>query len=89
MTRLQKLQLRQSSVRVDLGKLLDTPEAERTDTYGDDLGKLTREVRSLETDVGAAIAAGEDKVEEVATKDTAEGQRVPADVGQGQHGKHI
>ena len=74
MTRLQKLQLRQSEVRVDLGKLLDTPEAERTDTYGDDLGKLTREVRSLETDVGAAIAAGEDKVEEVATKDTAEGR---------------
>ena len=74
MTRLQKLQLRQSEVRVDLGKLLDTPEAERTDTYGDDLGKLTREVRSLETDVGAALAAGEDKVEEVATKDTAEGR---------------
>ena len=74
MNRLQKLQLRQSEVRVSLGKLLDTPEAERTDTYTDDLGKLTKEVRSLETDVGAAIAAGEDKVEEVATKDTAEGR---------------
>ena len=47
MNRLQKLQLRQSEVRVDLGKLLDTPEAERTDTYADDLGKLTKEVRSL------------------------------------------
>ena len=66
MTRLQKLQLRQSEVRVDLGKLLDTPEAERTDTYADDVGKLTKEVRSLETDVGAAIAAGEDKVVEKA-----------------------
>ena len=74
MNRLQKLQLRQSEVRVDLGKLLDTPEAERTDTYTDDLSKLTREVRSLETDVGAAIAAGEDVVEEVATKDTPEGK---------------
>ena len=74
MNRLQKLQLRQSEVRVSLGKLLDTPEAERTDTYTDDLGKLTKEVRSLETDVGAAIAAGEDVVEEVATKDTAEGK---------------
>ena len=74
MTRLQKLQLRQSTVRVDLGKLLDTPEAERTDTYGDDLGKLTKEVRSLETDVGAAIAAGETPTEEVATKDTPEGR---------------
>ena len=74
MNRLQKLQLRQSEVRVDLGKLLDTPEAERTDTYADDLGKLTKEVRSLETDVGAAIAAGDDKVNEVATKDTPEGK---------------
>ena len=74
MTRLQKLQLRQSEVRVSLGKLLDTPEAERTDTYADDLGKLTKEVRSLETDVGAALAVGEDKVEEVATKDTPEGK---------------
>ena len=74
MNRLQKLQLRQSEVRVDLGKLLDTPEAERTDAYADDLGKLTKEVRSLETDVGAAIAAGDDKVEEIATKDTPEGK---------------
>ena len=48
MNRLQKLQLRQSEVRVSLGKLLDTPEAERTDTYSDDLGKLTKEIRSLE-----------------------------------------
>ena len=74
MNRLQKLQLRQSEVRVDLGKLLDIPEAERTDTYGDDRDKLTSEVRSLETDVGAAIAAGEDKVQEIATKDTSEGR---------------
>ena len=88
MNRLQKLQLRQSEVRVDLGKLLDTPEAERTDTYGDDLGKLTKEVRSLETDVGAAIAAGDDKVEEVATKDTPEGKEyreLRASVGFGRY----
>ena len=57
-----------------LGKLLDTPEAERTDTYADDLGKLTTEVRSLETDVGAAMAAGDDKVAEVATSATPEGK---------------
>ena len=74
MNRLQKLQLRQSEVRVDLGKLLDTPGAERTDTYADDVAKLTKEVRSLETDVGAAIAAGDDVVQEVATKDTPEGK---------------
>ena len=74
MNRLQKLQLRQSEVRVDLGKLLDTPEAERTDTYADDMGRLTAEIRSLETDVGAAMVAGDDKVEEIATKDTPEGK---------------
>ena len=74
MTRLQKLQLRQSEVRVSLGTLLDTPETERTDTYADDLSKLTTEVRSLETDVGAAMLAGDDKVAEVATKDTPEGK---------------
>ena len=74
MNRLQKLQLRQSEVRVDLGKLLDTPEAERTDTYGDDRDKLTKEVRSLETDVAGAIAAGDGQVQEIATKDTSEGK---------------
>ena len=74
MNRLQKIQLRQSEVRVELGKLLDTPDAERTETYADDLGKFTREVRNLETDVGAAIAAGEDVVATVATKDTPEGK---------------
>ena len=59
---------------MSLGTLLDTPEGERTDTYADDRDKLTKEVRSLETDVGAAIAAGDDEVKEVATKDTPEGK---------------
>ena len=60
---------------MSLGTLLDVPEAERPDTYGDDrFDKLTKEVRSLETDVGAAIAAGDDEVKEVATKDTPEGK---------------
>ena len=76
MTRLQKLQLRQSEVRASLGALLDIQETERTDTYGDDRDKLTKEMRSLESDVGAAIAAGEDKVEEVSTKDTPEGREI-------------
>ena len=38
------------------------------------MSKLTKEVRSLETDIGAAIAAGDDEVKEVATKDTPEGK---------------
>ena len=88
MTRLQKLQLRQSAVRVDLGALLDTPEAERTDTYADDLGKLTKEVRSLETDVGAAIAAGEEVPEET-TAETPEAARVRELVEQVQRWRDI
>ena len=75
MTRLQKLQIRQSEVRVSLGKLLDLTEGERPDTYADDLGKLTKEVRSLETDVGAAIAAGETPTEEAKT-DSPEGREL-------------
>ena len=71
MNRLQKLQLRMSEVRASAMTLLDTPEAERTDTYTDDMAKLTKEVRSLETDIGGAMVAGEDVVEEkaVATSD--------------------
>ena len=74
MNHLQKLQLRQSEVRASLGKLLDTPEAERTDTHADDMGKFMKEVTSLETDVGAAIAAGDDEVKEVAKDTTSEGR---------------
>ena len=71
MNRLQKLQLRMTEVRASAMTLLDTPEAERTDTYTDDMAKLTKEVRSLETDIGGAMVAGEDVVEEkaVATSD--------------------
>ena len=72
MNRLQKMQLRQSETKTALGSLLDTPEADRTDTYADDLGKLTKEVQAVEVELRAAIVAGEEEAE-IATKDTPEG----------------
>ena len=75
MTRLQKLQLRQSEIRQGMATLLDTPEDKRADSYQDDLGKLTKEVRSLEGEVQAAIVAGEEPVTEV-KMDTPEGREM-------------
>ena len=63
MTRLQKLQLRQSEARASMGALLDTEPEKRAESFGDDLGKLTKEMRSLEGEIQAALVAGEDKVE--------------------------
>ena len=58
MTRLQKLQLRQSEARASMGALLDTEPEKRAESFGDDLGKLTKEMRSLEGEIQAALVAG-------------------------------
>ena len=63
MDRLQKLQLRQSEVRGEIGELLDQPVEKRAETYQDDLGKLTREAKGLETQVQAAIVSTPDPEE--------------------------
>ena len=76
MTRLQKLQLRQSEARASMGILLDTPEADRAETFSDDLAKLTKEMRALEPELQAAIVAGEPEPVEDTTKDTAEGNEL-------------
>ena len=75
MNRLQKIQLRQSEVQGFPGRTPGHPGGRtRRHLRQDDRDKLTKEMRSLESDVGAAIAAGEDVVEEVSTKDTSEGR---------------
>ena len=71
MTRLQRLQLRQSEARSALGDLLDTAEDKRSDSYADDLGKATAEVRALESELQAALVADE-PAEQVTTADTPE-----------------
>ena len=75
MNRLQKLQLRQSEIRQGMAALLDTPEEKREESFQDDLGKLTKEARSIEGEVQAAIVAGDEPAEEV-TKETPEGREL-------------
>ena len=57
MTRVQKLQLRQSELRQKLGVMLDTELEQRAETFEDDLAKLNRELRSTEVEVQSAILA--------------------------------
>ena len=52
MTRLQKIQLRQSELRTKIAAELDREEAERTDG---ELERLTREAAALETEYRAAL----------------------------------
>lgn len=63
MDRLQKLQLRQSELKVQIGAMVDTETEKRGDTFAADLAKLTGEARSLETEVQAAILAQPDPEE--------------------------
>ena len=72
MTRLQKLQLRQSEVRASMGALLDTPDEKRAESFNDDLSQLTGQMRSLEGEIQAALVAGEPEPVEDKTKDTPE-----------------
>ena len=55
MTKLMQLQLRQSELRQKLAAQLDVAVEQRPESFVDDLDRLTREARSLETEVQAAI----------------------------------
>lgn len=55
MTRLQKLQLRQSELRAEMGTILDKPIEERSDDDKSKLDSATKEMRQLEGDVQAAL----------------------------------
>ena len=57
MTRLQKLQLRQSELRQKIGEMLDTETENRAESFDDDMGKLSREARALEAELQAAMLA--------------------------------
>ena len=63
MDTLQKVQLKQSELRVKLSELLDTPVETRAETFADDLGALTSQVKSVELEVQAAILAQPEIVE--------------------------
>ena len=70
MTRLQKLQIRQSELRTEMGDLLD--KEDRSDDDRTKLSGLTREMRSLEGDVQAALVIEDDPKTE--TRETSKGE---------------
>ena len=63
MTRLQKVQMRQSELKVKLNAMLDTEIEKRAETYSDDLDKLTKELRAIEGELQAAILADDSTTE--------------------------
>ena len=69
-SRLQKLQLRQSELRSQIGELLD--KEERSDEDRSKLTELSREMRSLEGDLQAALLIEEEPKEE--TRETGKGE---------------
>ena len=69
MTRLQRLQLRQSEARQRLGDLLDTDLETRSETHDADVRSLTAELRGLEVDLQAAILIDPEPTTETRTED--------------------
>ena len=67
MTRLQKLQIEQSELRESLGVILDKDE--KTVEDRSEMGKLSKRAQELETEVRAAILAGDEAPETVVDND--------------------
>ena len=86
MTRTQKLALRQSELRQKIGDMLDTPAETRAETFDDDLSKMTREARSIEGEIQAAIVS---EPEPETRSDTPEGRELRSLVGRASLGTII
>ena len=76
MTRLQKLQLRQSELRTEMGGILD--KEDRTDDDKGRLSELSREMRSVESDLQAALLIEDEPATETETRATGEGEDAEA-----------
>ena len=80
MKRTQRIQLRQSELRTEIGGILDKEDRSEEDTTR--LGELNREMRSLETDYQAAVAiegeAGEPEKRETPAGEDAESKELDA-----------
>ena len=73
MTPSQSIQLRQSELRTKLAALLETPTEKRSDSFTDDVGKLTSELKSTETELQAALVLdGEPEQRDVEPESTPE-----------------
>ena len=71
-TRLQKLQLRQSELRSQMGEILD--KEDRGDEDRTRLSDLSREMRSLEGDLQAALLIEEEPVEKTEKREDGKGE---------------
>ena len=60
MDKVQKLQLKQSELKVKLGELLDVPQEQRAESFADDMAKFSREVKAAEIELQAAILSQPD-----------------------------
>ncbi len=60
MTKVHKLQIRQSELRETINKLLNTPSGERGENYDTELREATAEAQKLEIELRAALVAEED-----------------------------
>ena len=68
MTRSQKIQLKLSETRQKLGKMLDTETEQRSETWSADLDTVKNELRSLETELQAAILIEPEETDTSATE---------------------
>ena len=87
MTRTQKLMLRQSELRQSIGTMLDTETEKRGEAFDDDLSKLSREARSIEGELQAAILA--EGPEPETRTDTPEGREMRELVGRARLGSIV
>ena len=63
MDALQKVQIRQSELKVKLNEMLDTPAETRSESFTEDLGKLSAQVKGLEVEIQAALLSQPETVE--------------------------
>ena len=84
MTHVQKLQIRQSELRQQVNAQLDIEIEKRSESFDDDLGKLSREMRSLEGQLQAALLA--EPAIETRSQNDAEGRELRDIVGRARLG---
>ena len=63
MDNVQKLQLRQSELKVRINEMLETDIEKRSESFTSDLGNLTRDAKGVEVELQAAIIAAPDPLE--------------------------
>ena len=92
MNAVQKFQLKQSELKVKLTDLLEIPVETRAESFAEDLGKLTAQVKAVEGEVQAALLAQPDVVEKRAEEkptETSEEKEIAELRGKADFGRYI